>query len=282
VKVKKVAIVTDSAACLPQELIWEHDIRVVPFVLIFGGRVYQDGVDMTTAEFYRMLQESPLAPTTSQPSIGDFLTVYETLRREAEAVVSIHVPATLSGCWNSAMAAARQVPDLPVHVIDCGTAAMAQGFVVLAAARAAMAGASAEEVVRAAERVIQRVRLYATLGTLKYLARSGRVPGVLALASAALHIHPVLSMRKGEVRMVARVRSKRRAVAYMLEQMVTEVKGYPVHVAVFHAAALDEARALRDVIAERFSCVELYVTEFTPVMGAHTGPGVVGVAFYAE
>ena len=279
---KEVAIVTDSAACLPPELIHEYDIRVVPFVLVFGGRVYQDGVDVTTAEFYRMLQESPLSPTTSQPSIGDFLTVYETLRREAKAVVSIHVPATLSGSWNSAMVAARQVPDLPVHVIDCGTAAMAQGFVVLEAARAAMAGASAEEVVRAAEWVIQRVRLYATLGTVKYLARSGRVPGVLALASAALPIHPVLSIRKGEVEVVARVRSKPRAVAYMLEQMATEVKGRPVHVAVFHAAAPDEAETLRREITERFSCMELYVTEFTPVMGAHTGPGVVGVAFYAD
>lgn len=275
----RIAIVTDSAACLPIELIREYSIHVLPFTLMFENRVYRDGVDISTIEFYRRLRQAKQLPTTSQPSVGDFQELYTALAREAEGIVSIHIPAALSGTVNAARSAARECPQVPIRVVDSGSAVMAQGFVVLAAARAAAKGASLDQVVQAAEAVIPRVNLYATLDRFDYLARSGRVPGVAALLGSALGLHPVFNLRQGRVGLAIRTRTRRDAVKYMLERMAQEVQQRPVHAAVFHADAADQAEELRKQVMEQFHCVELYVTEFTPVMGAHTGPGVIGLAF---
>jgi len=280
--VSRVAIVTDSAACIPAELVREHNIRVLPFVLVFGEQVYRDGVDVTTTQFYHMLREAKHLPTTSQPSIGDFQELYGSLARQVQGIVSIHVPATLSGTVRTAEAAARLFPDLPIRVMDSGSAVTGEGFVVLAAARAAAAGANLEQAVQAAQAVIPRVNLCAALDTLDYLARSGRVPGVAALAGSVLDIHPVFSLQRGHIHTVMRMRTKKHAIKYMLEWMAGEVQNMPVHAAVFHADAADQAEELRKQVAQHFHCVELYMTEFTPVMGAHTGPGVIGLAFYAH
>jgi len=278
----RIALVTDSAACIPAELVREYNIHVLPFVLVFGKQVYLDGVDVTTTQFYQMLREAKRLPTTSQPSIGDFQELYDSLAREAEGVVSIHVPATLSGTLRAAQAAARLFPDVPIRVVDSGSAAMGEGFVVLAAARAAAAGANLEQVVEAAQAVISRVNLCATLDTLDYLARSGRVPGVAALAGSALDIHPVFKLQRGRIHTVIRMRRKKHAIKFMLEWMAGQVQNMPVRAAVFHADAADQAEELRKQVAQHFHCVELYTTEFTPVMGAHTGPGVIGLAFYTQ
>jgi len=278
----KIAVVTDSAACLPEPLLREYNIHVVPFGLIWGREVFRDGVDMMPAEFYRRLRESSTLPTTSQPSMGEFLAAYQRLAQEAEGIVSIHIPRTMSGTCNVAEAAARMLPKVPVRVIDCGTAVMAQGFVVREAARVAQAGGTLDEVVAAAEAMIPRVHLLAVLGRLDYLARSGRVRSVVAMVGSALHIAALFSIRGGEVSAIRRTRSKRRAVRALLEQMAIRIRDRPVHAAVFHADVPDEAEALRAELSSRFECRELLITEFTPVMGAHTGPGVLGVAFYVE
>ncbi len=278
----RIAVVTDSAACLPEGLLQQYDIHVVPFGLMWGDEVLRDGIDITPAEFYHRLRTSEELPTTSQPSIGDFLRVYQPLAGKVDGIVSIHIPQALSGTYSGAQAAARMLEDVPVRVVDCGTAVMAQGFVVLAAARAAAAGAGLDEVVRAAKEMVPHVHLLATLDRLDYLARSGRVPGVVAMLGSALHIVPVFTIQQGHITVVARARSKRRAVKSMLDRMAELAHGRPTHAAVFHADVPDEAEDLRARVTERFDCVELYVTEFTPVMGSHTGPGVIGVAFYTE
>jgi len=178
--------------------------------------------------------------------------------------------------------AAAMVAEVPVHIVDTGTAVMAQGFVVLAAARAAQAGRTLDQVVQAAKAMMARVHLLAVQDRLDYLARSGRVPNVIALVGSALRIVPIFAIRHGEVSVVGQARTKPRAVQAMLEQMVARAGNRPVHAAVFHADVPDEAEELRAKIATRFDCVGLFVTEFTPVMGAHTGPGLLGVAFYTE
>jgi DegV family protein with EDD domain len=159
---------------------------------------------------------------------------------------------------------------------------MAQGFVVLAAARAAEAGGTLDQVRQAAETMIERVHLLAVQDRLDYLARSGRVPNVIALVGSALRIVPIFAIRRGEVSVVGQARSKPRAMQVMLDQMAARTGHRPVHAAVFHADVLDEAEELRGEIAVHFDCLEIFVTEFTPVMGAHTGPGLLGVAFYTE
>jgi len=279
---RRVAIVTDSAACLPAELVREYGIHIVPFGLIFGEQVLRDGVDITPDQFYRRLAQARELPKTSQPAVGDFLRVYEPLSREARAILSIHIPREMSGAVSTARAAARMVEGVPIYVMDSRTAVTAQGFIVLEAARMAATGADLEQVVARAQEMISRVHLLATLETLDYLRRSGRVPAVAALLGSALQIHPIFSFRDGRADVLARVRTKARAVEWMLAAMREKVGARPVHAAVFHASAPEEAEALREEVAAHCHCVELYVTEFTPVMGAHTGPGLLGLAFWCE
>jgi len=278
----KIAIVTDSAACLLKPLINQYNIHVVPFGLIWGRETFRDGVDMTPAEFYRRLRKSQTLPTTSQPLIEDFVSTYRSLAQTAGGIVSIHLAQNMSGTCRTAQMAAAMVAEVPVHIVDTGTAVMAQGFVVLAAARAAQAGRTLDQVVQAAKAMMARVHLLAVQDRLDYLARSGRVPNVIALVGSALRIVPIFAIRHGEVSVVGQARTKPRAVQAMLEQMVARAGNRPVHAAVFHADVPDEAEELRAKIATRFDCVGLFVTEFTPVMGAHTGPGLLGVAFYTE
>jgi len=278
----KIAIVTDSAACLPESFVNQYDIHVVPFRLIWGHEIFRDGIDMTSGEFYQRLRENPVLPMTSQPSIGELLNLYRSLAQTATGIVSIHLAQNMSGMYHTALMAAQMVPEVSIRVLDSGTSAMAQGFVALEAARAAQMGGSLEKVVETAEAMIARVHLLALQDRLDYLARSGRVQSVLALVGSALHIVPVFTIRRGEVSVVGRGRSKPRAMQIMLDQMAARVRNCPVHAAVFHADVPNEAEELRQAIVSRFKCIEVLVTEFTVVMGAHTGPGLLGVAFYTE
>ena len=280
---RKVAVVTDSAANLPPELIARHHIIVVPLLLHWDGHEYRDGVDITPGELYHRLRQSTngALPKTSTPSMGDFVRAYARAAQEAKAVVSIHLSAELSGVYQVACAASDLV-DTPVHVLDCRTAAMGCGFVVLEAARAAEAGADVEHVLERARQVARRVRLYATLDTLTYLHRGGHVPAIASIAGSALKICPILTIENGPARLAELPRTRRRAIARLLARMSDEVGDRPVHAAVMHADVPDEAEALRREVADRFDCRELFITEFTPVMGAHAGPGVLGVAWWSE
>jgi len=280
----KIAVVTDSAACLPAELIRQYDIHVIPYGLIWDNEVFLDGVNITPEEFYRRFAHSNTYPTTSQPAMQDFLSLYARLVQEegVDGIVSIHVPQEVSGTVDQARLAAREMAPTPVRVIDARTATIAEGFVVLAAARVAAAGGSLEEVIAAAERTIPRVNFFATLTDLKYVHRGGRIGEAVALLGSRLRIHPILHLREGRVAVAGVVRSRRRAREWMVELMAREVGTAPVRASVFHADALEEAKQLAEVVQARFDPLEFYITEFTPVMGAHSGPGVIGLAFQIE
>jgi len=279
---RKVVVITDSNATIPRELVQELDIRVVPLLLIFEGRSLRDGVDVTPAEVYRWLRANKHIPTTAAPSVGDFLRVYAAAAREASGIVSIHLPPTLSATYNVAVTASQLLDSVPIRVVNCLTAAMGQGFAVLEAARTAAAGATIDEVASRAIEVGSKVSLLFTLDTLEYLYRGGRIGGAAALVGTMLQIKPMLYLANGRVEVFAKPRTKAKALRLILQQMEEQVAGRPVHAAIFHADVPDEAEAFREKVAGQFNCTELYVTEFTPVMGAHTGPGILGVAFYAE
>ncbi len=281
----RIAVVTDSAAALPMELVRKYHIHVVPILLIWDGQTYRDGADITPGEVYRRLRGAKSLPTTSAPSVGDFLRAYTRLGREVgvEGIVSIHVSSELSAVHQAAWVASEAAEGVvPVRVVDTGTAAMGQGFAVLAAARAAASGASLEEVAREAESVSRRAKVFAMLDTLEYLRRSGRVRRAVSVATSALSIKPILCIDGRGVDVLARPRTQRKALGVMLEEMERCVGSRPVHVAVMHADAPAEAEQLRQQVAVRFDCLELFVTEFTPVMGSVAGPGLVGLAFYSE
>jgi len=284
---EKVAVVTDSTACIPPEMIKKYNIEIVPVIFIFGDRSYRDGIDMSTAEFYERLREAKKLPTTSSCQPGSYLAAYQQASQRADSILCITLPARLSGIFNSAHMAMNMaketMPGISIEILDCGTAAAAQGLVVLEAARAAARGKNLDEVMAVARSIMQRVNLLATLDTLNFLVKGGRVPKAAALATSFLQIKPIFTVTDGEAKPVTNARTMPGALNQLLKMMrARTAAGKPLHVAVMHADALDRATKLAGDIAHKFICQELFITEFTPVMGVHTGPGVVGVAFYSE
>ncbi len=284
---KGVAVVTDTTACIPQEMVKEYGIELVPIEVIFDDRVYRDGIDITPAEFYAKLRQTEKLPTTSGSLPGPYLEAYRRASQRADGIVCITESSKFSGMFNSARLAVEmakeELPGVAVEVLECSSAAAGQGLVALAAARAAASGKNLAGVVEVVKELMHRVHLFAALDTLHYLVKGGRVPQAAALVNSILGIKPVFSVNGGEAHTVALPRSTKSAMKRILKLMMKKVgKGQPVHAAVMHADALEQARVLRDQISSRFNCVELFITEFTPVMGVHTGPGVIGAAFYSE
>ena len=282
----KVAIVTDTTACIPRDQIDKYGIELVPVVFVFGDKSYRDGIDMNPSEFYARLRQAKKLPTSSGSLPGPYLEAYHEASQRATGILCITLPAKLSGMFNSAQLAREMakeaLPNVDIEVLDCGTAAAAEGLVALAAAKAAALGKSLAEVVDVATSVMQRVNLFATLDTLYYLVKGGHVPKAAAVASSLLQIKPIFTVNSGEARPVTNARTNPGAMKRILKIMGQRVvKGQPLYVAVMHADALDRAKELRDEISSRFACTELFITDFTPVMGVHTGPGVIGVAFYS-
>jgi len=284
---KKVAIVTDTTACIPQEQVERYGIKVVPMTIIFGDKVYRDGIDISPTEFYTLLRKAEKLPTTSHPSPDHFLDAYREASRRAPNILCITISSHFSATFNSAQLATEMakttLPNTAIEVLECGTAAAGQGLIVLAAARVADSGGNLNEVKKTARTIMHQVNLFATLDTLHYLAKGGRVPQAAALVNLLLKIKPIFTLNHGEAHTIALPRTIPGAVKRILKLMKQKVvKKQPLHVAVMHADALDEAVALRNRIASHFDCAELFITEFTPVMGVHTGPGLVGIAFYSE
>lgn len=295
-----VAVACESTCCLPPDLVARHAIEIIPIPLVFGAETFLDGVDITPAEFYARLARSSAPPKTSPPSPGEYLAAW---RRMAERVAPADSSiGGIGGIGGVAMVTAdgrvttfdrstrlahalalEALPGVPVAVVDSYSAGMGQGFVALAAVRAAEAGLPLADVVRAAERVRDRVRMVVTLDTLEYLARASRIPQVAAWVGGALAIKPVVLFAGGEIHTLARVRTRRRAYAALLDQVARLAPpGARLHMAVQHTQAPEVALELAERLAATYDCVELHMTEFTPVMGGYCGPGLLGVAFYPE
>jgi len=283
---RRVGIVVDSAASLPASAHRLGGMHLVPMRLALGDRTYADGEDLSPAEFYRMLRVSSDRPTTSAPSPAAFLEGFRGAAQGAESVLCLTVASSFSASFDSAVSAAREaetaIPGLEVTVLDSGTAAGGEGLVALAAWRAAGEGQSLQRVKAAAEAVIAKVRLLAFVDTLRYLWKGGRVPGLAHAGASLLRIKPLFELAEGEITSMGRPRTTRNAVKRLEELMRDRVADGRVHAAVLHADAAAPAEALRLWIESEFECEELFVSEFSPVMGAHIGPGLVGVAFWTE
>jgi len=280
-------VVTDSVACLPKELVDKYAIRIVPISLIIEGRVYKDGVDITPTEVYRFLtSNNKNNPTTSSPTPGDFIQVYRELSKSVEGIVCITICSDISMMFDSAtkaklMAEEEKLP-VSINLVDSRTAGGAQGFVALAAARAAASGKDLAEVTRTAELMIPRVNMIAVLDTLYYLARAGRIPKIAAWAGSMLKINPILTFAHDGIGVLERARTKPRGVNRLVEIMQEKTRGKPVHVNISHANVADEAARLKERVESEFRCAELFVTDFAPTMGVQAGPGTLALAFYSE
>ena len=279
----RVAIVTDSSACVPKEVIKQYGIHILPLILIFEDRSYRDGVDITSQEFYELLKKAKKVPTTSSPSPGEYLEAFREVAKQASDILCITLPPHLSMAFDSATQAremAREsIPHVNITVFPSRSAALAEGFIAQAAARAADSGKDLSQVVQAAQDMMDRVNAIAMLDTLYYLAKGGRIPKAAAWAGSLFKIKPILDAT-GDVRLLERCRTRKRAMQRLLYIMRQRSGGKPICVNLMHANAPEEAERLKADILSQFDCVEFYVTDFTPVIGTHTGPGSIGLSFY--
>jgi DegV family protein with EDD domain len=285
-KAAKVAVITDSLACLTRELIAQYGIRVAPITLYFGEKAYRDGVDITPDEAYQLFLEDPDAFRTSGSNPLEWLHACQEASRETDQIACITLSTKLSAVYNSVMDVKKrlsaEIPELSIEVVDSRTVTASEGFVALAAARAAKAGKSLPEVVKAAEEMRELVSLIAFLDTIRHIYRTGRIPKIAALAGSVLSIRPVLTVSDGLVRFIGMVRSRSGGVERVLRFMRERVGQSRVHVAVMHAFARQEGEKLKERIAAEFNCAELWLTGFSPVMGYATGTGTLGLAFYKD
>ncbi|MDX3384170.1 DegV family protein [Streptomyces niveiscabiei] len=279
---RHVAIVTDSTAYLPQPTMERHSITAVPLTVVLGDQALEEGTEISTRSLAQALQKRRPV-TTSRPGTEVFAQTY---RRVAESgatgIVSLHLSAELSGTYDAAVVAAREAP-VPVRVVDTGMVAMALGFCALAAAETAQAGGSVDEAVTAAEKRAAGTSAYFYVDTLDYLRRGGRIGAAQALLGSALAVKPLLQLDEGRIELLEKVRTASKAIARLEELAVERAGAASVDLAVHHLAAPERATALAERLRERVVGLgELHVSEVGAVIGAHTGPGLLGVVVSAR
>ena len=279
----KIAILTDSTANLPVEWVEQNNVRVIPLKIHWGNDTFLDGVDLTPNEFYTRLSHSKTLPTTSQPSIQDFLQAFESLANQADGIVVPLISSGISGTVASALAAVREFFRVPVEIVDTRVTSAGQGLVVMAAARAAAQGKSLQEVRQAADEVVQRMHLFFAVDTLEYLHRGGRIGGASRYLGTVLNIKPILYFDlDGKLDAQERARTKGKALQRLTALAEEKANGHPLHLSVIHANAPEIAQEFREQITHRLHCEEVFTMELSPVIGVHVGPGTIGVAFYTE
>jgi DegV family protein with EDD domain len=281
-----VAIIANSTACLTKQQVEQYGITIAPIPISFQGKIYRDWVDITPTEAYELFLKDPGSFKTAGASPGIFLEAYRQASQRAKDILCLTLSARLSGAFDAAKQAivevGKELPNLSIEVVDTKTTTAAEGLIALAAARAAEEGKSLAEVVKVAENMRERVTFLALLDTIRHVYRTGRIPRIAAVAGSMLSIKPILTSSGGLVRFVTAARSRERGIDKMLRIMRNRVGQAPAHVAVMHAYAPDDAEKLKERVAAEFNCAELWVTEFSPVMGYATGTGTLGLAFYAE
>ncbi len=276
----RVKVITDTASVVPVRYLADLPIATVPLWLHLGESSYRDGVDLGANEFYRRLIAGEAA-STSSPSPGDFLRAYEEAAAEGfEAIFVVTVTRQLSVIFDAARAATFEFDKVEAVVFDSGTAIASEALVVIEAARAASRGADLAEVRSVAERVAGRVDLCATLDTLRFLHRSGRVNLAQYWAGTTLRVKPVFRLHHGRVSRVAVTVSQESALDRIAAAALAGTGS--LHAGIFHAGAADRAAQLEARLRQEAPEAELFVTAFSPALGAHTGPGVVGVGWWWE
>ena len=278
---QKVALVTDSSACLPEDQISRHKITVVPTVLVWNGQELRDGLDISNEEFWRRLAWDPVLPSTSTMSPQDYVSAFITARQIGDSVLCVVIHKRMSSMAHAARSAIRLYKhDRDATVVETGAAAMAHGFPVLLGARAASAGADASHVEAVVRRAADASAIVAVVDSFKYLARSGRIPRSVARMANLLPGSVVFSMRRGQIRARPSFGSRARAIQGMVtyvRRMAT--KSNYLGIAVHHAANVSEGHELAELVRAELRPDDLYVTGFTPVMGAHVGPRILGLSY---
>jgi len=279
--VPSVAIVTDSVADLSSQVAEEFGITVVPLVVRFGTDIYRDGLDLSPDQFYGKLKTNKVLPLTSVPPPAAFADAYDKLAEKTNEIVVISLTSKLSATYQVALQAVGLMKkQCRVDVLDSQWAVMAQGFIAIAAAKAAQAGANLDEVLDVARQTIHRVDMRAAFDTLEYLERGGRIGKAQAFLGSLLKVNPVIGMKDGEVHPYARERSRAKAIdhLYNFPASFGNVEG----LAVEYATDLDEANRLIQRLHSKYPQVPIYLSRASPVIGTHTGPGLILVSVFGD
>lgn len=271
-----VKVITDSVSDLPADLAASLDITVVPLTVNFGAESFLDGMDITSEQFFQKLVAASSLPTTAAPSIEAFAQVFRELTGQGHDVVSMHISSKLSATWNSATQAAAEVNSDHIQVVDTQAASLMQALIVTAAARAAQAGGSLEQVTQVAKGSIAKTSLYFVLDTLEYLQKGGRIGRAAALMGGLLGIKPILTLHDGEVHPHEKVRTRAKALARIIDIVQTE--GPYEEIAILHASSSDEAERLAEAVQPLSTGLPILTSQIGPVVGTYAGPGAIGLA----
>lgn len=278
----QVRILTDSSAYLPQVYADQYNIHVLPLTLTLEGQEYRDGVDIQASEFYELLIKANSMPKTSQVTVSAFTDKFRQLLDEGYEVLALLISSGLSGTRESALQASEGFPGAPIEIPETKLVSMALSFQVLAAARAAEQGASLAECKAVALDAYEKIGVYFTVETLKYLAAGGRINTAKRLLGTALNLKPVLKINDGKIEPVESVITTRKAIERMVQLVERDIAGKsPVRVSVFHAAVPEMAQALLERLIKQFGAVEGILSEVSPSIGSHVGPGTISVAYMA-
>ncbi|MFZ5919368.1 MAG: DegV family protein [Chloroflexota bacterium] len=278
-----IKIVTDTTANLSGEILARYDIRQVPIAIQFGLESYEEDVDIDRDMFYRKIEEMGIVPTTSQPATGRFTDVYRTLAAAGHDILSIHVTSKHSGTYQSAILASSLVPHARVEVFDSASISLGTGYMVLEAAQAAEKGWSVEQILDRLRQVRDRMHLFLTPATLKYLQMSGRVGKLQSALASLIQLKPIIRLEDGLLEACENVRTRVRALDRLVELLVEAVGTHDlVNVAVVHARAAQEGRELLERLKTTLNCCEIMFDELVASLAVHGGPGVVGVFVYRQ
>ena len=276
---KEYALVTDSASDISKEFAKKYNINVVPIYIHYNGKEFKDGVDIDSSQIYTLQKEKKVIFTSSSPSPHDFALVYEKLLKEYKKIFSIHISSKLSAVVTSARIARGLLKaEKRIKIFDSLSGAMGTGFMVLTAAKAIIKNYSYEKILYSLNFLRDNIKLYGTIDTLKYLRRSGRVPAIASLMSRILKIKPLLGIKNGVVEMIGIAVTRHGSLAEITRKVIRDFKKERwVIVSIIHTLSLRESEKIMKRIQSSLRCVSIMITECTPVIGAHTGPGLIGV-----
>jgi DegV family protein with EDD domain len=280
----KVAILTDSTAYLPAEQISKYSISTIPLSVIWDNETFEDGVTIKPDEFYTRLKTAKTMPSTSQPSVGAMQQVFTSLLDQGYDVLGIFISSKLSGTVQSALQARDLIPGGVdrIQVLDSTTTIMSMGFPVLAAARAAQAGASLPECQSVAEQAREKSGVFFVVDTLEFLHRGGRIGSAQRFLGTALNMKPIMTVHDGKIEAIERVRTKGKALERLIELVAERCDGKPpFHLAASHSNSLQDAEATLKKVSAQFNPAESYICELSPVIGTHVGPGTIAISYLA-
>jgi DegV family protein with EDD domain len=280
-----IAVVTDSCASIPPDVVKSLQIEIVPYYLHRGHETLRDLIDVSHDEFFEWLSTADTLPTTANPAPGDYLDAFAQAAKRADGIISIHMTSKGSGAYQSACIgremAAVQLPGVKIEVVDTLQVSMVHGWAAIEAARTAQAGGDMGQVIAAARHVADTGYMIQTADTLRYLYMGGRIGRAKHLVGSLLNIKPLIGMEEGIIVPLGQARTRSKAYAKMVELMLEKNPAHkPIKIAVTHVAVPDQAETLLDMVKQVFDCEETLISQLSPVLGVHTGPGLVGVNFF--